>query len=334
MGEHGGAANEPGHDTRRLGRTGAVVGPISFGGASIAGLHSPVSQEQAAATINEALACGMRYVDTAPHYGAGASESRIGAALADRPRDEFVVSTKVGRRLRPLRPGEQHEPAAFLAELPNRREWDWTRDGIRRTLEASLSRLGLDAVDAVYLHDPDEFEGAVYATAFDALAELRDEGLVRAIGAGMNQTAMLTRFVGRLDLDVVLCAGRYSLLDRSAEIDLLQACRDHDVSVIVGGVFNSGLLADPQPGARFDYEVASPELVDHAVRLRDVCAGHGVSLTAAALQFPLRHPAVATVLVGCRTPDEVRANTAAMDEDIPDGLWDDIDALVAAWARA
>ncbi|HEU5159452.1 MAG TPA: aldo/keto reductase [Streptosporangiaceae bacterium] len=311
-------------ETNRLGRGEVEVTALSLGGAAIGGLYEPVREQTALATVRRALEHGMRYVDTAPHYGLGRGERRLGRALAGIPRASYVVSTKVGRVLVPLGPGEPPEPMGFADPPPYKRRWDWSRDGIMRSLDASLGRLGLDRVDIVYLHDPDDHEDQVYATAYPALAALRDEGVVGAIGAGMNQTAMLTRFVERLDLDVVLCAGRYTLLDRSAERDLLPACLRRGVSVVIGGVYNSGLLADPRPGARFDYVPAAGPLLARARGLRDVCAAYGVPLRAAALRFPLRHPAVASVLVGCRTPDEVDDNVTMFARDVPEALWADL----------
>jgi D-threo-aldose 1-dehydrogenase len=311
-------------DRRRIRRTDTQVSVLALGGAPLAGLYEPVPEAQAEQTVRRALERGMRYLDTAPHYGAGLSERRIGQVLDGRPRQSFVVSTKVGRRLRPRRHGEPLDDAGFPEELPYKREWDWSADGIRHTLDESLARLGVDRVDVAYLHDPDDHEDRVYAEAYPALVRLRDEGVVTAIGAGMNQTAMLTRFVRRLDIDVVLCAGRYTLLDQSALVDLLPACLDRGTSVVVGGVFNSGLLADPTPGARYEYAPAAPELLARAQRLREVCDAHDVPLRAAALQFPLRHPAVTSVLVGCRSPSEVDDNTAMLDRSIPESLWSDL----------
>jgi D-threo-aldose 1-dehydrogenase len=230
-----------------------------------------------------------------------------------------VLSTKVGRLLVPLEPGEPPELEGFAEPPPYKRAWDWSADGIRRSLDESLKRLGVDRVDLVYLHDPDDREEEVYATAYPALAALRDEGVVGAIGAGMNQTPMLTRFVERLDLDVVLCAGRYTLLDRSAEEDLLPACARRGTSVVVGGVYNSGLLAG---GTTFDYEPAPPELLERVAGLERVCAEHGVPLRAAALRFPLRHPGVASVLVGCRSAAEVDDNCDLFELEIPEALWE------------
>jgi D-threo-aldose 1-dehydrogenase len=313
-------------ETKRLGRGAVEVSALALGGAPIGGLFTPVPEEAALATVRRALERGLRYVDTAPHYGAGRGEERFGRALAGAPRASYAVSTKVGRLLVPLAPGEPPELAGFADPPPYKRRWDWSRDGVMRSLESSLRRLGLDRIDIAYLHDPDDHEDEVYATAYPALAALRDEGVLGAIGAGMNQTAMLTRFVERLDLDVVLCAGRYTLLDRSAERDLLPACLRRGVSVVIGGVYNSGLLADPRPGSTFDYAPADGALLDRAHELRDACAAYGVPLRAAALRFPLRHPAVASVLVGCRTPDEVDDNVDMFARDVPDPLWADLAA--------
>jgi len=306
--------------SNRLGASDVEVTELSFGTAAIAGLYSAVPSDRAARTVRAAFDLGVRHFDTAPHYGGGRAERRLGRALAGTAPGAFTVSTKVGRLLVPSPVGES---AGFVDPPPVRRVWDWSADGVRRSLEESLTRLGLDRVDVVYLHDPDDHEQEVYDTAYPALARLREEGVVGAIGAGMNRTAMLTRLVRRLDLDVVLCAGRYTLLDRTAETDLLPACLERGTSVVVGGVFNSGLLADPRPGARFDYEPAPDALLRRAVELREVCASHGVSLRAAALRFPLRHPAVASVLVGCRSPEEVADTAARFAEPVPDALWED-----------
>ena len=301
-------------ERRRLGASRVEVTMLSFGGAAIAGLYTTVSEAEATAAVHRARERGIGYFDTAPHYGAGRGERRLGAALSG----EYVLSTKVGRLLVPLGPGEPPEAEGFADPPPYRRVWDWSADGIRRSLDASLERLGADRVDVVYLHDPDDHEQEVYATAYPALAALRDEGVVGAIGAGMNQTAMLTRFVERLDLDVVLCAGRYTLLDRSAEHDLLPACVRRGTSVVVGGAYNSGLLAG---GTTYEYEPAPPEMLERVAALTRVCEAYGVPLRAAALRFPLRHPAVASVLVGCRSAGEADDNATLFETDVPEELW-------------
>ncbi|HEV8649125.1 MAG TPA: aldo/keto reductase [Actinomycetes bacterium] len=306
---------------------GLQVSALALGTAPLGNLYTAVADEGADATVRAALAAGLTYLDTAPHYGLGIAERRLARVLGGLPRDAFVVSTKVGRLLRPLGPGEVPDPQGFADVPPCTRVWDFSRDGVRRSLGESLERLGLDRVDVVYLHDPDEHEHQAREQAFPALAELRDQGVVRAIGAGMNQPGMLSRFVRDLDLDVVLVAGRYSLLDQRALAELLPACAARGVAVVVGGVFNSGLLADPRPGATFDYAPAPAELVARAVRLGEVCAGHGVPLRAAALAFPFGHPAVTSVLVGARSAAEVADAVAMYAWPVPGELWAD---LVAA----
>jgi D-threo-aldose 1-dehydrogenase len=304
-----------------LGRSGLEVSALGLGTAPLGNLFTAVSEADAEATVREALAAGLTYVDTAPHYGLGLAERRLGRVLPGLPRDAFVLSTKVGRLVRPLAEGEAADPQGFVETPPGRRVWDFTRDGVRRSLDESLQRLGLDRVDLVYLHDPDEHEREAGEQAFPALAELRDQGVVRAIGAGMNQAEMLGRFVRELDLDVVLVAGRYTLLDQRALDELLPACALRGVAVVVGGAFNSGLLADPVPGATYDYQPAPAALVARAARIGEVCARHGVPLRAAALAFPFGHPAVSSVLVGVRSPAELREDAATYARPVPGELW-------------
>jgi D-threo-aldose 1-dehydrogenase len=310
--------------TVALGRGGLRVSALALGTAPLGNLFAPVAEEDAAATVGSALEAGLTYVDTAPHYGLGLAERRLGRLLAGVPRDRFVVSTKVGRLVRPLAPGETADPEGFADSPPARRVWDLSGDGVRRSLEESLERLGLDRVDILLLHDPDDHEREAYEQAFPALIELRDQGVVTAIGAGMNQAEMLTRFVRDLDIDVVLVAGRYSLLDQRALAELLPTCAARGTAVVVGGVFNSGLLADPRPGATFDYAPAPPELVDRAARLAEVCARHGTPLRAAALAFPFGHPAVTSVLVGARSAAEVQDAVACFEWPVPGELWADL----------
>ncbi|MFE5239429.1 MULTISPECIES: aldo/keto reductase [unclassified Streptomyces] len=312
----------------RLGHSAVEITELSFGAAAIGNLFSEVDPGQAAAAVDAAWDEGVRYFDTAPHYGLGLSERRLGEALRHRPRDEYTVSTKAGRLLDPLAPeasAARHGLSdGFAVPHTHRRRWDFSADGIRRSVEESLVRLGLDRVDVVYLHDPDEHGEAAFREGYPALEELRAEGMVGAIGAGMNQTAMLTRFLRETDVDAVLCAGRFTLLDRSALDALLPEAAARGRSVVVGGVFNSGLLADPRPGATYDYAEAPADLLDRALRIRAVAEGHGVPLRAAALHYPLRHPAVAGVLVGTRSPEEVRDAAARLRTPIPDALWDDL----------
>jgi len=304
-----------------LGRSGLRVSVLSLGTAPLGNLFAPVAEEDADATVGSALDAGLTYIDTAPHYGLGLAERRLGRLLAGRPRDSFVLSTKAGRLVRPLAPGEAADPEGFTDTPPAKRVWDFSGDGVRRSLEESLERLGLDRVDVLLVHDPDDHERQASEQAFPALAELRDQGVVRAVGAGMNQAEMLTRFVRDHDLDMVLVAGRYSLLDQRALAELLPTCAARGTAVVVGGVFNSGLLADPRPGATFDYAPAPPELVDRAARLAEVCARHGTPLRAAALAFPFGHPAVTSVLVGARSAAEVSDAVACFQRPVPDALW-------------
>ncbi|MGP3941970.1 aldo/keto reductase [Streptomyces sp. 6N106] len=322
VGDGGRAPSGP----RELGRSGVRVPPLGLGCAPLGNLYEAVPEERARDTVRAAFETGLTYMDTAPHYGVGLSEERLGRVLAGRERASYTLSTKVGRRLRPRAPGEPVQADGF-ADTPDRvREWDFTRDGIRATLESSLERLGVDALDIVYVHDPEDHIREVYETGFAALAELKQEKLVRAIGFGMNHSDLLARFVADFDVDVVLCAGRWTLLDRTAHDDLLPVCERRGTSVVVGGVYNSGLLADPAPGARYDYRQAPPELLARAQRLAEVCAEYQVPLRAAALRFPFGHPAVAAAVVGCATPAEVRDNAELFTHDIPDELWQ---ALVA-----
>ncbi|MFD9234680.1 aldo/keto reductase [[Kitasatospora] papulosa] len=314
----------------RIGSSAVEITELSFGAAAIGNLFTEVDPGQAAAAVDAAWEEGIRYFDTAPHYGLGLSERRLGEALRDRPRAEYTISTKAGRLLDPLPPAGTAARSGlsdgFAVPHTHRRRWDFSADGIRRSIEDSLGRLGLDRVDIVYLHDPDDHAEAAFREGYPALEKLRAEGVVGAIGAGMNQTAMLTRFLRETDVDVVLCAGRLTLLDHSALDTLLPEAAARHRDVVVGGVFNSGLLADPRPDAAYDYATAPVPLLDRALRIRDVAEGHGVPLRAAALHYPLRHPAVAGVLVGTRSPDEVRDAAAQLRRPVPDALWDDLRA--------
>lgn len=307
---------------RELGRSGLAVTELGLGSAALGNLYTEVDDATAAATVDAAWRAGIRLFDVAPHYGLGLAERRLGAALAGRPRDEYVISTKVGRLLVPVAEPAGRDAAGFAVPAAYERRFDYSADGVRASIEASLGRLGLDRIDIALIHDPDDHEEQAFAHAYPALERLRAEGVVRAIGAGMNQTEMLTRFVTDTDVDVVLLAGRYTLLDRRAAATLLPAARARGVSVLAGGVFNSGLLARPSPGARFDYRAAPDALVQRARAIEAICARYGVPLRAAAARFPLRDPAVAAVLIGARTPHEITEAVALRRLPIPAGLWD------------
>jgi D-threo-aldose 1-dehydrogenase len=259
----------------------------------------------------------------------------MGAALADRPRDAFVLSTKVGRLVVPTasltgdedvdRQAAHGREDAFYADTVGRRVvFDYSADGVRRSIAASLERLGLERIDIAYIHDPDDHWQAAIGGAYPALDRLREEGLLGAIGAGMNQSAMLTRFVREADIDVILLAGRYTLLDQDAIAVLLPACVERGVAVMVGGVMNSGILADPRPGAAFNYAEAPPEVVKRAQALSDACMRHDVPVKAAAMQFPLAHPAVAGLIAGVRTIPHLDEYADLLGLPIPGALWDDL----------
>ncbi|MEW2292824.1 aldo/keto reductase [Streptomyces sp. NPDC006743] len=318
-----------------LGRGGIGAGPLGFGAAALGNLYTEVTEEAAHEAVAAAWEAGIRYFDTAPHYGLGLSERRLGAALRGRPRASYTLSTKVGRLLEPVgtddgtgdgtggRTGDDLA-AGFAVPATHRRVWDFSADGVRRSLEASLDRLGLDRVDVVYLHDPDDHAEQAFREGYPALEKLRSEGVVGAIGAGMNQSAMLTRFVRDTDVDVVLCAGRHTLLDHSALADLLPAALERGVPVVVGGVFNSGLLADPGPGATYDYARAPRPLLDRALRIKETAAAHGITLRAAALSYCAAHPAVAGVLVGARSAAEVRDCAEQFAVPVPAAFWQEL----------
>lgn len=296
---------------------------LAFGAAALGNLYTPVSDADAQATVDAAWDAGVRVFDTAPHYGLGLSERRLGAALRGRPRQEFVVSTKVGRLLEPVAHPVGTDPDGFAVPAAFRRVWDFSADGMLRSIEASLERLGLDRIDVVLLHDPDDHADQAIGEAFPALTKLRDEGVVGAVGVGMNQTAIPLRFVRETDIDVVLLAGRYTLLER-AGAELLDAAAERGVGIMIGGVFNSGLLVDPKPESTYDYRTVAPDVLADALRLKGICERHDVPLRAAALQFPLRHPAVRSVLVGARSAEEVRDCVAMARRPIPEALWTEV----------
>jgi len=304
----------------KLGATSLRVTRLGLGCAPLANLYAASSDAQGRATVDAAWQAGIRWFDTAPLYGHGLSEERLGAALRGRERSSVVVASKVGRLLRP-----GVDPDSVFADVPPLRPvFDFSYDGALRSLDESLSRLGLDRLDVVHVHDPDAHEAEAERGAFRALRRLRDEGVIGAIGAGMNQSAMLARFVERGLVDCVLVAGRYTLLDDSAALDLLPLAERSGVAVIAAGVFNSGLLAAPRAGATYDYAPASPERIARARRLEEICSRFGVPLRAAALQFPLRHPAVCCVLTGARSAREIADNAAQFAAPLPAELWDEL----------
>jgi D-threo-aldose 1-dehydrogenase len=316
-------------DTVEIGRTGLRVTRLGLGGVALSGAppatdpHVPSPESEAVSLIRRSLDLGLNYLDTAPMYGVGHSERRYGQALQGLPRDRYVLSTKVGRVLRPGAEGQT--TWAF----------DFSREGARASFESSLERLGLERVDIVFVHDPDEHYQAALAGAFPVLRELRGEGRIRAIGAGMNQWQMELAFAREGYNDCFLLAGRYTLLDQTALPEFLPYCVDHHISVVAGGPYNSGILAvGPRAGATFNYRAAPPEMMDKAARIAQVCERHQVPLKAAALQFILAHPAIASVIPGARSVAEVEENARMVELAIPGELWAELKkaGLIAAEA--
>jgi D-threo-aldose 1-dehydrogenase len=297
---------------------------LGFGAAPIGNLYRRVTDAEAHATVDAAWQGGVRYFDTAPHYGLGLSERRLGAALAGYPRADYVISTKVGRIL-VRNPAPTGSDLHNLFDVPDDfvRRLDYSADGVRRSLADSLDRLGLDRVDIVLVHDPDDHLEQAIAEALPALVQLRDEGVVSAVGVGMNAVAPLRRVVAEADVDCVMVAGRWTLLDRSAE-RLLAECQRHGVSVLAAAPFNSGILASNHPSADsfFDYTGVPAPVLARAEELAAICAASGIDLPAAAIQFPLRHPAVTTVVAGMASESDSRADSALAAVNIPDSLWE------------
>lgn len=306
--------------THPIGHGGLSVTTLSFGGAVIGSLFREVSDNDAQGALEAAWDSGVRYFDTAPHYGLGLSERRHGEFLSNKARSGYVLSTKVGRLIRtnPNFDGGLDDQG-FAVSARNHRVLDYSRDGTLASLEESLERLGVDAVDIVYVHDPDEYERDALEGAFPALEDLRRQGVIRSYGAGMNQSAMLARFVEHTDLDVVMCAGRFSLLDQSAAHDLLPLAKARGVSVVAAGVFNSGILAtdSPQATAHYDYAPASSELIDRARAFAGACAEMGYSLPQVAAQFPLLHPSVHSVCLGARNATQAARNADLFESQVP-----------------
>ncbi len=310
------------HSERVRLRTGVEISRMALGTAAFGGLYAKVSDEQCIETFNSALAAGINFFDTAPHYGKGRSETRIGRALAGWDRNQLVLSTKIGRVLIP----STTDIDDFFLDADNtvERKFDFSAVGVRKSFESSLTRLGTDHIDILFIHDPDDHADQAILEAYPELEKMRSEGLIKAIGVGMNQCEIPSRLIRETDIDMVLIAGRYSLLDQSAANELLPLALERGVDVIAAGVFNSGILANPVKGATYDYMPASDELLARAVRIRDVLESHQVSLTSAAMQFPFQHPAVKSVLVGCRSVQELNSNIAEFDRKISNKVWEDL----------
>ena len=301
-----------------LGATGLQVTELGLGLAPIGGLYADVDDDLARATVGRGWDRGLRLFDTAPLYGYGRSERRTGAALQGR--SGHVLSTKVGRVLHSNGDGDGGQDFWAGVDPTVAPVFDYSAAGVRRSLEDSLDRLGVDRVDIAHMHDPDDHLDQAVAEAYPEMARMKSEGLIGAIGAGANSGAVLAHLVQNVELDVALLAGRYTLLDRSG-LPFLELARERGVPVIAAGVYNSGILADPKPGARFNYAQADSALVARALELAETCGTAGVPLRAAAIQFALRHPAVVAVLVGARSPEEVDDAVAMAAHPIPADLW-------------
>jgi D-threo-aldose 1-dehydrogenase len=301
-------------------------GPLGFGGAPLGNMFAAVDEAVAAATLQAAWDAGIRYYDTAPHYGAGLSEHRFGAVLRQQPRDSFVLSTKVGRVLTPD-PTVLAGPPPFDAGLPFRARYDYSADGTLRSIEDSLQRMGLARIDIVYVHDiAEDAHGPNWREPFAvamqgagrALIRLRDEGVIRAWGLGVNRVEACQAALEQSDPDLFLLAGRYTLMDHTALRTLFPACAARGVRVVIGGPFNSGLLAG---GANFDYTPAGDGPLARKAALDAVCWAYGVDIRAAALQFCAAHPVVCAVIPGAKQPARIPENTTLMRQPIPPAFW-------------
>lgn len=314
-------------DRAPLGRTGLSVSRLGLGLASLGGMFAPVPEEQALATIERAWELGLRLFDTAPVYGYGRAEDRAGRALRERCRSDYVLCTKVGRLIVPGGPDTQPIWADPPSGVGPRRDHSYA--GVMRSAEDSLARLGLDRVDVLHIHDPDEDYPTALGEGYRALADLRARGVIGAVSLGVNHADVAARFLREAPApgpDCVLLAGRYTLLDQSGLAGLLPLCAERGVAVMAAGVFQGGLLADPRPGAPHGYREVPPALAERLGLLHAVCERHGVPPRAVALRFPLAHPAVATVVVGARTPEEVADNVALFSHPVPPPLWTDLKA--------
>jgi len=312
------------HEVVRLGRTDLTVTRLGLGTAPLAGLYRAVDEAEALPAIERSWELGIRFFDTAPLYGHGLAEQRVGRVLREKTRQQFTLATKVGRLLRADAPPERGQ--SFQGVPPVNPVFDFSYDGVMRSVEESRERLGIEQIDILHIHDPDDHYEQAITGAYRALDKLRADGAIRAVGAGMNQAEMLTRFAREGDFDCFLLAGRYTLLDQVALKELLPTCLDRGVAIIAGGVFNSGILSDPKPGAHYNYRPAPPDLLRRAQRIQVVCESHGVPLRAAALQFPLGHPAVQTVVVGCRNAQQVEDTIRMFETPIPQTMWDELKA--------
>ncbi|RWO61000.1 aldo/keto reductase [Mesorhizobium sp.] len=313
---------------RRVGSTGLEITEVSFGGAAVGGLYRACPRETAMQTLQVAWDAGLRYFDTAPFYGFGLSERRFGDFLRDKPRDSYVLSTKVGRLLRPV-PEDRIPDHSYVDPLPFAPDYDYSYDGIMRSVEFSYARLGLNRIDILFVHDIGVYTHGVEKTklhfrqfmdgGLKALEELKSSRVISAYGLGVNEVQICLDVLRQAPLDCILLASRYSLLDRTAEAELLPLCRQRQTSLIIGGVFNSGILATgPVPGAHFDYLPATQDILDRIGAMEKIAAEGGYPLAAAAFQFPLHQPVVASVLTGTAKPANLERNLQLLDIQVPE----------------
>lgn len=320
----------------RLGNGGLTFTELGFGTAPLGNLYRAIAEDEAQATLQAAWDAGCRYFDTAPLYGLGLSETRLNHFLRGRKRGDYVLSTKAGRLLAVCPPDERTGIGKFF-ETPSRREvYDYSYDGVMRSLEASFERLGVDTIDILFVHDVDVFTHGSKAASdahietfmkggYRAMVELRDQGVIKAFGGGINEWEVAETLARRGDFDLFLLAGRYTLLEQEALASFLPLCVERGIGIVLGGPYNSGVLATgPKPGAFYNYEEAPPAILDRVARIQAVCERHGVALIEAALRFPLMHPAVVSVIPGGQRPQEVAANRAILDATIPPALWRDL----------
>lgn len=322
-------------DRRKLGSADLTVPVVGFGGAPLGNLFEAFSDEQAKDTVTAAYDQGMRLFDTAPLYGHGLSEHRVGEALRWHDRDSFVLSTKVGRLLKPVPPRDA-DGGHFKKVLPFMGVYDYSYDGVMRSFEASLQRLGLSSIDILLIHDVDVWtHGSEEARlqrfkecmdgAYPAMDKLRSEGVIKAIGAGMNEIQACEDFARAGDFDCFLLAGRYTLLEQAALDSFLPLCEEKDISLLIGGPYNTGILATGAvEGAYYNYNPAPPEIMAEVAKIEEVCRAHGVQIATAALKFPLGHAKVATMIPGARSPEEISRNKAIFEAPIPQAFWDDL----------
>lgn len=312
------------HNTKiNISDTGLQISRLGLGTAPLAGLFTPVSDSESDELVLATLESGINYFDTAPQYGHGTSEIRLGRILKE-SKKPFVVQTKVGRVLNPTASADRE---LFANANPHLEPiFDYSSEGIKRSIEESLQRLGLDHIDIALLHDPDEYLDRAISDAYSVLDDYRRQGIIKGVGVGTNACAPAIHIMKECDLDIILIAGRYSLLDQEAERELLPMALAKSVAILVAGVYNSGVLANPNPGSTYDYLPASQEIIDRARAIGQFLKERGVSLTAAALQFPLRHPAVTAVLTGSRNTTELHANIHDFNTDLPENLWQELES--------